>query len=155
VSERFSLLLEAYFKYCGKTMRQQLMEENSVFMDKLYKIALEVKKETHHKLRKTKLQDLLKQTEWPTKWRLPLDPRIECSGFIIEKCRVFGSKTVLKLLFSSLATVQSNSLTKSLDFGRFLYGLPSRTLKLEIRLILFIKLVMIFDKTSSHFKSLI
>jgi hypothetical protein len=94
VGERFGLLLEAHFKNCGKIQRQQFLEQHSVFMDKLYSIALEIKKETNHKLRKTKLQNLLKQTEWPSKWLLPLDPRIECSGFIIEKCRVLGSKTV-------------------------------------------------------------
>jgi hypothetical protein len=92
--ERFGLILEAYLRSCGKEYRQELLNQHKVFIEQLYHIATEIRKETRHKQRKIKLQQLLKSYEWPARFLLPLDPRVECSGFIMEKCRVLGSKTV-------------------------------------------------------------
>jgi len=106
-AERFGLLLETYLKSCGKIHRQELLKQTSVF-NKLNRIAVEIKSmgRTGNKAEKKKrLHEYLRNTKWPERFQLPLDPRIECSGFVIEKCRVMGSKTVpLWLAFKNAET---------------------------------------------------
>lgn len=110
VSERFSLLLESYLKSCGRNSREQLLAQNDV-LAKLNKIALEIKSMRRSLAgvsledRRAKLQAILKETHWPRRFLLPLDPRVECSGFIVDKCRVLGSKTLpLWLAFENAET---------------------------------------------------
>jgi phosphatidylinositol-4,5-bisphosphate 3-kinase catalytic subunit alpha/beta/delta len=110
VSERFSLLLESYLKSCGRATREQLQFQNDV-LGKLNRIAVDIKAMRRGlggaslDDRRAKLQAMLKETQWPRNFLLPLDPRIECSGFIVDKCRVLGSKTLpLWLAFENAET---------------------------------------------------
>jgi len=58
--------------------------------------------------KRDKLQKILRATEWPARFVLPSDPRIECSGFVVEKCKVLGSKSVPLFLAIENAETQES-----------------------------------------------
>jgi phosphatidylinositol-4,5-bisphosphate 3-kinase len=105
VTERFSLLLESYLKSCGKHARRQLIAQIEVTR-KLNAIAVEIKtKKGSLSDKREKLQAMLKKSTWPAMFMVPLDPRVECNGFILDKCKVLGSKTApLFLAFQNAET---------------------------------------------------
>lgn len=93
-NERFSLLLESHIKCCGKKKRQDFIAQTKV-INAIHRIALYIKNRKGSLSHKTtKLQEKLRKEEWPSTFRHPLHPRIVCTGFVIEKCKVLGSKTV-------------------------------------------------------------
>jgi phosphatidylinositol-4,5-bisphosphate 3-kinase len=105
VTERFSLLLESYLKSCGKHARRQLIAQAEL-TKKLNSIAIDIKtKKGSLSDKREKLQEMLKKATWPAKFLLPLDPRVECGGFVYDKCKVLGSKTApLFLAFQNAET---------------------------------------------------
>eukprot|EP01125_Pyxidicula_operculata_P016891 TRINITY_DN5856_c0_g1_i1.p1 TRINITY_DN5856_c0_g1~~TRINITY_DN5856_c0_g1_i1.p1 ORF type:complete len:1776 (-),score=486.12 TRINITY_DN5856_c0_g1_i1:43-5196(-) len=105
IGERYSLLLETYLKVCTPRHRKNLILQDIVTNSLTY-IAVQIRNSDRNVNNRTDvLHHMLKTTSWPAVFHLPLDPRILCSGFIIDKCKVLGSKTTpLYLAFKNAET---------------------------------------------------
>mmetsp|Transcript_962 Transcript_962/g.3317 ORF Transcript_962/g.3317 Transcript_962/m.3317 type:complete len:1116 (-) Transcript_962:3492-6839(-) len=91
IRERHGIILDEYLRNCGTYHLEQLLLQHRVLQD-LNSIAVKVKK---YKFEKTQfLREQLREVvpSWPSKFRLPLDPRMEVSGVVVEKCKVMDSK---------------------------------------------------------------
>ena len=91
VSERFGLYLEEYLRCCGPHRTELLLQAKVEF---LLKDAAEYVKKLKKEARKEKLQEELRKMAFPERFPLPLDPRFECCGLKIEKCKTMDSKKV-------------------------------------------------------------
>ena len=99
VSERFGLLLQEYLRCCGPH-RDEIALQHEV-EQKLISMA-----ELVHTVKKDERVALLRQElsklTFPAKFQLALDPRFECSGLKVEKCKCMDSKKVpLWLVFKN------------------------------------------------------
>lgn len=100
IHERYGLLLEEYLHTCGGH-RRELLKQNGV-IDQLLGVAMTIKKYKHDKKDKqlSVLKEELAKVTLPPKFKLPLNPRMECKGIKIEKCKVMDSaKLPLWLVF--------------------------------------------------------
>ncbi|KAL0485481.1 phosphatidylinositol 3-kinase, partial [Acrasis kona] len=99
IRERHGLILEEYLRNSGGH-RRELMKQNGV-VQQLLKIALLIKT-TEKEQRVNVLHEQLKKLKKPPKFKLPLSPRMEVNGLLIEKCKVMSSKKLpLWLVFSN------------------------------------------------------
>lgn len=99
IASRYSLLAEAYLRGCG-AHRQELVKQTKV-LNQLAKVAMRVK-EAPSADKKKVLEEELRKVEFPAKFQLPLDPRQEVKGLIIEKCKYMDSKKLpLWLVFEN------------------------------------------------------
>lgn len=91
VSERYGLLIQEYLRCCGEhrehLQKQCLVESNLIK-------AAELVKTVKHNERKEVLQAELAKVTFPPTFQLALDPRFECSGLKISKCKTMDSKKV-------------------------------------------------------------
>jgi len=87
--QRFSLLLEAYLQRCGP-FRSELVKEQGA-MSHFLAAALAIKT-TKDPERLSTLRGMLTEATLPEKFRLPLDPHLECSSVNPAKCRFMDSK---------------------------------------------------------------
>jgi phosphatidylinositol kinase/protein kinase (PI-3 family) len=102
--ERFQLIIEEYLRSCDKEHKFEL-EKQSTVIDELLKIATTISNQPKN----TKPQDLtnvlkklLKNLKLPSTFSTPLDIKIQCSGIIIDDCKVMKSKKrPLKLSFQN------------------------------------------------------
>ncbi|KAJ9443675.1 Phosphatidylinositol 3-kinase 2 [Diplonema papillatum] len=107
VQERHGLLIEEMLKRSPISIRRNF-EKQDALVEILLKIAVEVK-ETHVKARERNTfmrQNLDKRfakiIKPGTTFTLPLDPRMECSGVLVDKCKVMDSKKLpLWLVFKN------------------------------------------------------
>jgi len=91
VSERFGLLLQEYIRCCGPHRDElQLQQQVEVQLKEVAEYVCKLKKEQ----RKEKLREELRKIVWPPRFGLPLDPRIECCGLRVDKCKTMDSKKV-------------------------------------------------------------
>jgi hypothetical protein len=99
IRERHGLILEEYLANCG-SHRIDLINQTAV-VNQLLDIALEIKK-TKKTEQLSVLRELLSKIKLPPKFKLPLSPRIEVRGIVIEKCKVMDSKKLpLWLVFEN------------------------------------------------------
>lgn len=99
ISERYGLLLEAYLRGCGPHMTE-LQKQNEV-MKNLVRVANIIKPIKDCERRDVLLAELDK-VKFPQKFQLPLNPRIEVSGLLLNKCKYMDSKKLpLWLVFSN------------------------------------------------------
>jgi hypothetical protein len=99
IRERHGLILEEYLKNCGGH-RRELMKQNGV-VQQLLDIAMLIKR-TEKEERVNVLHDQLRKLKKPPKFKLPLSPRMEVNGLIVEKCKVMSSKKLpLWLVFTN------------------------------------------------------
>eukprot|EP01061_Rhynchopus_euleeides_P011053 TRINITY_DN20639_c0_g1_i1.p1 TRINITY_DN20639_c0_g1~~TRINITY_DN20639_c0_g1_i1.p1 ORF type:complete len:1020 (+),score=371.91 TRINITY_DN20639_c0_g1_i1:7-3066(+) len=107
VQERHGLLIEELLKRVPICVRRGFEKEDAL-IELLLKIGIDVKKPTIAKKDRNphirtelddKLQKLLRSD---AKFTLPLDPRMECSGVRVERCKVMDSKKLpLWLVFKN------------------------------------------------------
>jgi len=99
VSERFGLLLQEYLRCCGEHRNQLLLQ--STVEQMLIKVANLVK--TVPKSERVPLmRQELSTMQFPAKFQVALDPRFECSGILVNKCKCMSSKKVpLWLVFTN------------------------------------------------------
>lgn len=90
IASRYSLLAEAYLRGCG-AHRQELVKQNKV-LNQLAKVAMRVKEAPSSSEKKKVLEDGLRRMEFPARFQLPLDPRQEVKGVIVDKCKYMDSK---------------------------------------------------------------
>eukprot|EP01060_Flectonema_neradi_P013553 TRINITY_DN20313_c0_g1_i1.p1 TRINITY_DN20313_c0_g1~~TRINITY_DN20313_c0_g1_i1.p1 ORF type:complete len:1132 (+),score=183.74 TRINITY_DN20313_c0_g1_i1:61-3456(+) len=97
VQERHGLILEEYLKRVPVLIRRGLAKEVAL-IDKLFQIAVSIKdksikeKDRNSKVRQaleTSIHNLIKEGSTFT---LPLNPRMDCKGIAVEKCKVMDSK---------------------------------------------------------------
>ncbi|KAM9988840.1 hypothetical protein ACTFIY_004886 [Dictyostelium cf. discoideum] len=101
IEERYGLLLEGYLRSCG-THRQDLIKQNQV-LKSLHTVAMAVKQTNGSSERKKVLMEGLSKIKFPDTFQLPLDPRWEAKGLIIDKCRYMDSKKLpLWLVFENV-----------------------------------------------------
>ncbi|EGC40128.1 hypothetical protein DICPUDRAFT_52203 [Dictyostelium purpureum] len=101
IEERYGLLLEGYLRSCG-SHRQDLIKQNQV-LKSLYGVAMAVKNTHGASERKKVLQEGLSKIKFPETFQLPLDPRWEAKGLIVDKCRYMDSKKLpLWLVFENV-----------------------------------------------------
>eukprot|EP01012_Entosiphon_sulcatum_P032453 TRINITY_DN41276_c0_g1_i1.p1 TRINITY_DN41276_c0_g1~~TRINITY_DN41276_c0_g1_i1.p1 ORF type:complete len:1142 (-),score=193.21 TRINITY_DN41276_c0_g1_i1:27-3452(-) len=92
VSERHGLLLQEFLR--RSATRHELLRQNYI-VETLLQAAYFIKEEVKEKgERKAALQKQLGTMTFPPLFTLPLDPRMQCSGVIIEKCKVMDSKKI-------------------------------------------------------------
>lgn len=100
ICERYGLILEEYLRFAGSVRRRDLMRQHEV-VKKLCAVADAVKLVPKNE-RLALLHAELRKLELPERFRLPLDPRMECRGLRIEKCKTMDSKKVpLWLVFEN------------------------------------------------------
>jgi phosphatidylinositol-4,5-bisphosphate 3-kinase len=87
--DRYGALVATYLFCCGP-YRYSLYKQNLV-LTQLDDIANHIKTIPSEK-RLQVLRDALKEVEFPERFQLPLDPRMECCGLNVEKCRYMDSK---------------------------------------------------------------
>ena len=114
VSERFGLLLQEYLRCCGPH-REKLLLQSRVEQS-LIAIARAVQREKKSE-RIALLRQKLSETELPPRFQLPLDPRIECTGLVVSKCRCMDSKKVPLWLVFSNADPQGTDVTVMFKCG--------------------------------------
>lgn len=94
IRERYGLILEEYLRYCGGH-RRELLKQNGV-IEQLLAIAIKVKQVKGPRRREDQLrvlhEELRHNFKHPPKFKLPLSPRMEVKGIIVEKCKVMSSK---------------------------------------------------------------
>lgn len=90
VAERFGLILETYLRTCGSSHRQELLQQNAV-LEKLRSIAYSIKS-SGKKEKSAVLREMLANVELPPRFKLPLSPRLECKGLLVQGCKVMDSK---------------------------------------------------------------
>lgn len=108
--ERFGVILEEYLSHCGRFSRE-LRKQNSTVLkcQKIAAMIVKMKREegaTHEATMAAYQKELntLNRNffEPQTKFQLPLDPKVECTTLIVEKCRYMSSKMVpLWLVFNN------------------------------------------------------
>eukprot|EP01062_Namystynia_karyoxenos_P028709 TRINITY_DN21706_c0_g1_i1.p1 TRINITY_DN21706_c0_g1~~TRINITY_DN21706_c0_g1_i1.p1 ORF type:complete len:1228 (+),score=464.43 TRINITY_DN21706_c0_g1_i1:95-3685(+) len=98
MSERHGLLIEEYLR---RSPHRRGLVKQAVVTQQLLQIALRIKDESKtERLRAAK--DALQKVELPQKFTIPLDPRLECSGVKVDKCKVMDSKKLpLWLVFQN------------------------------------------------------
>ncbi|GAM18279.1 hypothetical protein SAMD00019534_014540 [Acytostelium subglobosum LB1] len=100
IEERYSLLLEGYLRSCG-SHRQELIKQDSV-INMLLTVANSVKTAQGTSEKKKVLFDGLSKLKLPDRFQLPLDPRWEAKGLIVDKCKYMDSKKLpLWLVFEN------------------------------------------------------
>uniref|UniRef100_A0A7S0JDC0 phosphatidylinositol 3-kinase n=1 Tax=Calcidiscus leptoporus TaxID=127549 RepID=A0A7S0JDC0_9EUKA len=114
VCERFGLLIEEYMRCCGPH-REQLMLQSTV--EQLLIKAANLVKTVPKSERVALLREELSAVQFPPKFQLPLDPRFECSGLIVEKCKCMDSKKVPLWLVFKNADPQGRNLTVMFKCG--------------------------------------
>jgi hypothetical protein len=92
-NERYLALLESYVEGCGDQLGD-LVEQMGV-VSRLRQLARQIKQLKKEK-REREIQSEMSQANslLPQTFRLPLDPRLSVSSFIVEKCRAMSSNTV-------------------------------------------------------------
>eukprot|EP01133_Synstelium_polycarpum_P015439 gene15439-18312_t len=101
IEERYGLLLEGYLRSCG-SHRQELIKQNEV-IKALHSVAMSVKQTHGATERKKVLLEGLTKIKFPDTFQLPLDPRWEAKGLIVDKCRYMDSKKLpLWLVFENV-----------------------------------------------------
>eukprot|EP01064_Diplonema_japonicum_P015114 TRINITY_DN22880_c0_g1_i1.p1 TRINITY_DN22880_c0_g1~~TRINITY_DN22880_c0_g1_i1.p1 ORF type:complete len:1152 (+),score=273.25 TRINITY_DN22880_c0_g1_i1:71-3457(+) len=106
VQERHGLLIEELLKRSPVIVRKGF-EKQDALIEMLLRIGIDVKKDKKARERNTRIrQELDSKFEQlindDTVFTLPLDPRMECSGIIIDKCKVMDSKKLpLWLVFKN------------------------------------------------------
>ena len=99
VSERFGLLLQEYLRCCGPH-RKELMLQCQV--ERMLVSAAELVKTLPKSQRIPQLRAELEKCKFPARFPLALDPRFECSGLRVQKCKCMDSKKVpLWLVFTN------------------------------------------------------
>jgi len=99
IRERYGLILQEYLRNCGGH-RRELLKQSGIIAQ-LYTIAMKIKQtkpEDHLKV----LRDELLNLNHPPKFTLPLSPKMEVQGIMVEKCKVMDSKKLpLWLVFEN------------------------------------------------------
>jgi len=91
VSERFGLYIEEYLRCCGPN-RSQVQLQFQVEQQLIS--AAELVKTLPKSQRIEELRKELRKIDFPPRFQLPLDPRFECSGLKVDKCKCMSSKKV-------------------------------------------------------------
>nr|XP_039271894.1 phosphatidylinositol 4,5-bisphosphate 3-kinase catalytic subunit gamma isoform-like isoform X1 [Styela clava] len=96
VSHRYSVLLEAYLRGCGKDMIIKLSDQAKA-IGCLKTISLNVVSKLRHGLGGSKMAELLREElrnvgDFPDSFQAPYDPRITLGRLIVEKSKVMDSK---------------------------------------------------------------
>jgi len=91
VSERFGLLLEEYLRCCGPHRDELLLQAE---IDSHLVGIAELMKTLKKSKRRERLRTELAKVTWPERFGLALDPRFECSGLCVDKCKTKDSKKV-------------------------------------------------------------
>eukprot|EP01116_Phalansterium_solitarium_P018016 TRINITY_DN4609_c0_g1_i1.p1 TRINITY_DN4609_c0_g1~~TRINITY_DN4609_c0_g1_i1.p1 ORF type:complete len:1412 (-),score=535.42 TRINITY_DN4609_c0_g1_i1:565-4800(-) len=112
IKERFSLLLEAYLRGCA-AHRTQLKRQVDM-IGEFVKVAVSIKGPDRDSDKKELLVAGLKRLQFPPKLQLPLDPRIEVNGVIVEKCKYMDSKKLP--LWLVLKNADANGSSKYIIF---------------------------------------
>ena len=100
IAGRYGCLLESYLRGAGTHRRE--LEMQGQLVDQLVSIAKELKEIKDHEKRLTYLRTHLADLTLPERFQLPLDPRYEVGGLIIDKCKFMDSKKVpLWLVFKN------------------------------------------------------
>lgn len=100
VSERFGLLLQEYLRCCGPHRRELALQ--CYVEGVLKKIAGRISAEVERDRRLRCLHEELVKVKLPSRFPLPLDPRFQCCGLRIDKCKAMDSKKVpLWLVFQN------------------------------------------------------
>mmetsp|Transcript_11174 Transcript_11174/g.38835 ORF Transcript_11174/g.38835 Transcript_11174/m.38835 type:complete len:1010 (-) Transcript_11174:885-3914(-) len=86
---RFGLFLSEYLHNCGSFKHELAIQDD--IQKKFRDIADSIKALKDHE-RLLHLKDEIYKTSFPGKFRLPLDPRIQCSGVRHDRCRYMDSK---------------------------------------------------------------
>ena len=87
---RFALLLEAYLRGCGHYM-DNLIKQNDVLVN-LSDVALSIKRVKTVQERKDVLEYELQKANLPSSFELALDPKVELSGVLTDRCKYMDSK---------------------------------------------------------------
>jgi phosphatidylinositol kinase/protein kinase (PI-3 family) len=99
ISERYGLLLEVYLRGCGSHMAE-LLKQNQV-LKHLVRAANLIKNLKENERKESMLSELEK-IKFPAKFQLPLNPKMEASGVLLNKCKYMDSKKLpLFLAFSN------------------------------------------------------
>jgi phosphatidylinositol-4,5-bisphosphate 3-kinase len=99
IRERHGLILEEYLRNCGGH-RRELLKQNGV-VQQLLSIAMLIKRVDKEE-RVAVLHEQLRKLKKPPKFKLPLSPRMEVKGVLIDKCKVMSSKKLpLWLVFEN------------------------------------------------------
>ena len=91
VSERFGLYIQEYMRCCGphrETIQLQCQVEQALIA------AAYLVQSLPKSQRIPALRDELRKISFPPQFQLPLDPRFECSGLKVDKCKCMSSKKV-------------------------------------------------------------
>ncbi len=100
VAGRYGCLLESYLRGAGTHRRE--LEMQGQLVDQLVGVAKGLKDIKDHEQRLTFLRSQLSNLQMPPRYQLPLDPRYEVSGLVVEKCKFMDSKKVpLWLVFKN------------------------------------------------------
>ena len=86
---RHGVLLEAYLRGC-QGHRFELIKQNNL-IHQLVTVATKIK-EVPFSQRLALLKSLLEKLKFPDTFQLPLDPRYEVKGLIVDKCKFMDSK---------------------------------------------------------------
>ncbi|KAL9652739.1 hypothetical protein ABK040_010773 [Willaertia magna] len=90
IKERHGLILEEYLRNCG-SHRIELVQQTGV-LQQFLEIAENVGRLSDKEEIKEYTHRCLRELKHPPKFKLPLSPRMEVKGLIVEKCRVMSSK---------------------------------------------------------------
>jgi phosphatidylinositol-4,5-bisphosphate 3-kinase len=102
ISERYGLLLEVYLRGCGGHMAE-LQKQDQVLKHLVR--AANLIKGLRDVERKESMITELDKIKFPPKFQLPLNPKMEASGVILNKCKYMDSKKLpLYLVFSNADT---------------------------------------------------
>eukprot|EP01052_Picozoa_sp_SAG31_P004888 SAG31_NODE_208_length_20313_cov_6.143119_5_plen_298_part_00 len=101
IAERYGVILELYLEYCG-AHRDELLLQNAV-MTGLIATANAIKDPAKKKAEKLDtLRRMLGQVSFPPRFTLPLNPRWNCKGLKVAKCKYMDSKKLpLWLVFEN------------------------------------------------------
>ena len=99
IAERYGLMLESYLRGCG-SHRKELLTQVKV-IDMLVAVALKIKA-ADASVRLDVLRESLSSLKLPSVFQLPLDPRLQVKGLVVEKCKYMDSKKLpLWLVFNN------------------------------------------------------
>lgn len=100
--ERFGLLLQEYLR--TSTTHAEELRKQVLVVDALWDIALKIKQITNKKERTPALQKMINEmlNHIPSEFNLPVSPKFECSGIVIDRCKVMSSaKMPLRIVFQN------------------------------------------------------
>lgn len=98
-SLRFALLLEAYLRGCGSYLDELIRQAD--LLGRLNDVSQLVKRSKPQE-RVRVLETELSKINFNANFQIPLDPRFESTGLVVEKCRFMDSKKVCFMyLFAS------------------------------------------------------